>query len=89
VSQICLASCEGWSRWAKVEIWVKSSLHPVQISQQLLLLKRELKNAFMKVGENAEGFAAFKASPISHSDALLALVGKIIHRYLNIGLFYP
>jgi hypothetical protein len=33
----------------------------------------------MKVGENAEGSVASKASQMRNSDALLSLVGEIIH----------
>ncbi len=37
------------------------------------------KTFFMKVGENAGGFAASKANLMRDSDALLTLVGEIIH----------
>jgi hypothetical protein len=38
-----------------------------------------MENIFLKVGENAGGFEASKASLMRESDALLMLVGEIIN----------
>ncbi len=64
-------------RWTKVENWKKSILHPLHKIQQLLLL---LLNFIEKlVGEDAKGSIASKATLMRNSDAMLSLVGKIIH----------
>ncbi len=57
-------------RWTKVEFWVKSSLRPAKMWWLMIL---------MKIGESADRFAASKVSIMIDSDALLTLVGVIIH----------
>ena len=66
-------------RRTKVENWVKSSPHSVQTA--FAVAHRQMKVS-EKVGENAVGSAASKANLMRDSDALLTLVGSIIHMVL-------
>ncbi len=63
---------------------MKSSLYPLHIIQQLLLLfyyaaVRSHNIVAIKEPQNADGSAASKVEPMMDSDAMLTLVGQIIH----------
>ncbi len=60
------------------ELEEEHSAPPVDISALSAAGKRQ-KTVSTKVRENAEGSAASKVSPMRDSDALLTLVGEIVH----------